>query len=569
MSDGRPVLTHLRIRNLAVIDEIDVELLPGLTVLTGETGAGKSILVDALGLALGARAGADAVRPRTQRAEIAASFEIDAHSPAAAWLTTNDLDEEDHCLIRRIVTAEGRSRGYINGNPVSMQMLRELGAELVDICGQQAHQSLLRRSVQQQILDQHGGHAELVGAVAERYRVWREAEAERGALTRAQQEREARVELLSYQVDELRALGLEPGEPEALEQAQRLAANQAHIAEGANDALSRIYEDDQFSAQNAISRSQQELDELAEFDPRLSPIAALLTQAEIQVTEAADGLRAYLGGLESDSGQLQDIEARLAAVHELARKHRVAAAELPATLERLHSELEQLQQFDERLQILAEQTETLQSAYREAAAELSAARRKAATSLEAEVNGNIQQLGMPAGRFFVALDPPPNQPAKDSPTGYDRIEFNVALNPGHPPGALAKVASGGELSRVSLALQVAAADADTTETHIFDEVDAGIGGSVAEIVGSRLRELGLRTQVLCVTHLAQVASQGHQHLRINKLSDGNTTRTTIRPLAPAERVEELARMLGGVKITDRTRAHAAEMLTYGDEKTAG
>lgn len=563
------MLTHLHIRNLAVIDEIDVELLPGLTVLTGETGAGKSILVDALGLALGARAEVDAVRPRTQRAEIAASFEIDAHAPAAAWLIKNDLDEEDHCLIRRVVTVEGRSRGYINGNPVSMQMLRELGAELVDICGQQAHQSLLRRSVQQQILDQHGGHAELIEAVAEKYRVWRDAEAEHAALIQAQQEREARLELLSYQVDELQALGLEPGEPEALEQAQRRAANQARIAEGVNDALRKIYEDDQFSAHDAISRSQQDLDELAQFDPRLSPIAAMLAQVEIEVTEAADGLRAYLGGLESDPSELQDIEARLAAVHELARKHRVAAAELPATLECLCTELEQLQQSDERLRILTQQTETLKSAYRKAAAELSNARHKAAASLEAEVNGNIHQLGMPAGRFFVALDPLPNQPAKDSPTGYDRIEFNVALNPGHPPGALAKIASGGELSRVSLALQVAAADADTTETHIFDEVDAGIGGSIAEIVGSQLRELGLRTQVLCVTHLAQVASQGHQHLRISKLSDGKTTRTTIRPLAPAERVEELARMLGGVKITDRTRAHAAEMLTHGDKKTAG
>jgi DNA repair protein RecN (Recombination protein N) len=563
------VLTHLHIRNLAVIDEIDVELEPGLTVLTGETGAGKSILVDALGLALGARADADAVRPGTERAEIAASFEIDATSPAAGWLAINDLDEEEHCLIRRVVTAEGRSRGYINGNPVSMQMLRELGAELVDICGQRAHQSLLRRNVQRQVLDQHGGYVELLEAVANAYRAWRDAESERAALDQAQQDRQARLELLSYQVEELRALGLEPGEPEALEQTHRLTANQARIADGANDALRTIYEDDQFSAQAAISRSQQKLDELATLDPRLSAITALLAEAEIQVTEAAESLRAYLSGLESDPGRLQDLEARLAAVHELARKHRVAAGDLPATHERLQHELEQLQHSDERLQVLAQQTETLQSAYREAATELSAARHTAAASLEAEINDNIQQLGMPAGRFFVALDPPPDQAPNDGPTGYDRIEFNVALNPGHPPGALAKVASGGELSRVSLALQVAAADADTTETHVFDEVDAGVGGSVAEIVGSRLRELGLRTQVLCVTHLAQVASQGHQHLRINKLSDGNTTRTTLRPLAPAERIEELARMLGGVEITDRTRAHAAEMLSHGDKKTAG
>jgi DNA repair protein RecN (Recombination protein N) len=423
--------------------------------------------------------------------------------------------------------------------------------------------------VQRQVLDQHGGYVELLEAVANAYRVWRDAESERAALDQAQQDRQARLELLSYQVEELRALGLEPGEPEALEQTHRLTANQARIADGANDALRTIYEDDQFSAQAAISRSQQKLDELATLDPRLSAITALLAEAEIQVTEAAESLRAYLSGLESDPGRLQDLEARLAAVHELARKHRVAAGDLPATHERLQHELEQLQHSDERLQVLAQQTETLQSAYREAATELSAARHTAAASLEAEINDNIQQLGMPAGRFFVALDPPPDQAPNDGPTGYDRIEFNVALNPGHPPGALAKVASGGELSRVSLALQVAAADADTTETHVFDEVDAGVGGSVAEIVGSRLRELGLRTQVLCVTHLAQVASQGHQHLRINKLSDGNTTRTTLRPLAPAERIEELARMLGGVEITDRTRAHAAEMLSHGDKKTAG
>jgi DNA repair protein RecN (Recombination protein N) len=448
-----------------------------------------------------------------------------------------------------------------------MQILRDMGQQLVDICGQQAHQALLRRQIQRQVLDQHGGHAELAAAVAAAHGEWQAAENERETLASAQQEREVQLELLNYQVAELEALALAPGEPEALDKAHQKAANATRIIEDASQILGRIYEDEHSSAQSSISQARLQLDALSSLDEGLKPIAGLLDQAEIHVIEAADGLRNYLSRLDASPGELEEIEARLSAIHDLARKHRVAANGLPGLLDQLRGEVEQLQQSDIHLESLAAETRTLELRFRELAADLSEARKVAATTLENEVNANIQQLGMADGRFVVSLDPPEGQQTRPGPTGNDRIEFHVALNPGHPPGALSKVASGGELSRVNLAVQVAAANADMTDTHIFDEVDAGVGGSVAENVGSRLRDLAAHSQVLCVTHLPQVASQGHHHLRINKLSDGNSTQTTIRSLSAAERIEELARMLGGVEITDRTRAHAAEMLTAADRRT--
>jgi DNA repair protein RecN (Recombination protein N) len=559
------VLQHLHIRNLAVVDEVEIELSDGLTTLTGETGAGKSILVDALGLALGERADSEAVRPGCKRAEITASFEIGAKSRAADWLTEHDLDDDDgsnHCVLRRVVTAEGRSRGYINGNPAPMQTLRELGDMLVDICGQQAHQSLIKPDNQRALLDQYGKHEELITKVRDVYFVWQSAQQKLDELDQARADQASRIDLLSFQVQELDALDPQPGEMDELDKAHRRAANANRISEGVSSALQALHENEQASAYDLLGHARTQLDELGELDASLIPIAQMLTEAEIQISEAADTLRNYLRQEPLEAGNLAELEARLGAMQDMARKHRVGAGELPELTQRLREELHTIEHADETLEELQLQVTKHYGDLDSLARKLTKARQKAALSLAKKVSTNMQQLGMPEGTFSVEFD----KQAQPGPVGSERIEFHVSLNPGMRPGALTKVASGGELSRVSLAIQVAASDNDHTPTLIFDEVDAGVGGGTAEIVGEKLRNLTKGSQVLCVTHLAQVASKGHNQLRVSKLSDGANTRTRVAHLTADERVEELARMLGGVKITDTTRDHAAEMLKAG---TAG
>lgn len=549
------MLSNLHIRNLAVIDEISLELSAGMTSLTGETGAGKSILVDALGLALGERADSDAVRLNSDRAEVSATFELDPKSAVIAWLQENDLNEENECLVRRVVTSEGRSRGYINGNAVPMQLLKQLGQQLVDICGQQAHQSLLRPAVQRAFLDQFGGLETQAAAVREAHKLWRESADKLAELSNAGREREERIDLLRYHVQELTALSPAAGEIDSLNREHSKAANAAQIAEGVNDAVNGLYDSEQ-SAQALVSRIKTSLESLAEVDKDLAPIAALLTEADIQISEAVDELRRHLDGLDTDPANFAELEARLSALHEQARKHRVEPSELPALLEKMQQELDELDNSEGRLDKLQKETDALLKDLQQQAEKLSKGRRKAAKELSDTVTAHIQTLGMAQGRFEIVLEKL-DEPVAD---GYDKISFNVALNPGVKPGSLNKVASGGELSRVSLAIQVAARSNETVSTLIFDEVDAGVGGAVAETVGERLHELAGSAQVICVTHLPQVASQGDQQLRVSKLSDGKTTRTSIKELTADERVEEIARMLGGATITDTTREHAKEML---------
>ena len=559
------MLNHLHIRNLAVVDEIEVELGNGLTTLTGETGAGKSILVDALGLALGERADSEAVRPGAKRAEITASFDVAKHSTAARWLTEHDLDDDEtigSCVLRRVVTAEGRSRGYINNNPAPMQTLRELGEELVDICGQQAHQSLVRPDNQRAMLDQYGKLGELVGQVREAHYAWQTAQREYDELDAARADQASRIELLSFQVRELEALDPRPGEMDELDAAHRLAANASHVKEGVSSALQALYENEQASAHDLLSHARVQLEELGELDAGLKPVALLLTEAEIQITEAADALRNYLSGEPAESGNLAELEARLGAMQDTARKHRVDPSELPDLTGRLRADLHAIEHVGDTLEELLQTVTQYRDLLEKLAVQLTKSRQKAAAALAKQVSTNMQQLGMPGGTFGIALD----KTVEPGPTGYERIEFRVSINPGMRPGPLTKVASGGELSRVSLAIQVAASDNEHTPTVIFDEVDAGVGGGTADIVGEKLRSLANGSQVLCVTHLAQVASKGHDQLRVTKLSDGTNTRTRVAQLTADERVEELARMLGGVEITDRTRDHAAEMLAVGANK---
>jgi DNA repair protein RecN (Recombination protein N) len=552
------MLSLIRIRNYAVVDEVELEFDQGMSVMTGETGAGKSILVDALGLALGDRADASAVRQGTDRAEISVLFDCDGDHPATAWLREQGLDQDDCCLIRRLISAEGRSRAFVNSHPVTLQDLRTLGDFLVNIHGQHAHQSLRSSSAQREILDFHGNHTALAESVAEKFAAWQTLERELERRKRGGEDREAQLELLRFQVQELERLGLADGELAELESERNRLANADRLAGGLNTALSRIYEAEGGSAYELTAGAGRELQELAELDPALKTTAAMLAEAEIQLREAAADLARYRDRLEFDPQRLEWLETRLATIADLARKHKVEGSALAGLQDQLEARIEELDTGAESLELLSERAERASRDYLEVAEQLSRARAEAGATLAEQVSAQLRQLGLPHGRFRVALSPKPRERADAH--GLDRIELQVTLNPGQDFGPISKVASGGELSRVSLALEVIAAGASSVPTLVFDEVDSGIGGGVAEIVGRRLREIATNRQVLCVTHLAQVASQGQHHFRVSKLTDGEHSRTNVRALSADERIEELSRMLGGVEITDTTRAHAQEMI---------
>jgi len=561
------MLTELHIRNLAVVDEVTVSLAPGFSALTGETGAGKSILVDALALALGDRADSQAIRAGAQRTEVTATFDLADRPDLVAWLENNDLDDGRECIVRRTLSREGRSRGSINGRTVAMQSLRELGQQLIDICGQQAHQSLRHRSVQTAVLDQHGNHGNLIAEVEKRFQHWQQMENEYRELAGLRDDRTSRQELLAYQVRELEALNLDDGEADALETERLLLANRGTIAAGLGSALARIYDEENTSAQDAISGARRTLEPLVAFDPRLGAVVDLLGEAEIHISEAAEQLRHHLHHSEHDPERQQQVESRLQNIHEVARKHHVTANELPALRARLCAELDRLTGNDLRLDELSAATGTALQQLRTAAQALTKARRRAAGALAEDVTGYLQQLGMPGAGFHIRIEAPDEH--RPGPGGADRVDFMVSTNPGQPAGLLTRIASGGELSRISLAIQVVAAATAQVPTLIFDEVDAGVGGAIAEVVGVCLARLSAHRQVLCVTHLPQVACQAHQQLRVSKMSGEQVTRTMVTPLNASERVEEIARMLGGVSITERARQHAGEMLEAAATRRTG
>lgn len=555
------MLLNLQVRNFAIVDEIDVDFDAGLTVLTGETGAGKSILVDALGLILGERGGSGLVREGARRAEFSAAFELSRLPEAAAWLEDQSLDMDSECVLRRVIGADGRSRAYVNGNAVPLQNLKALGEFLADIHGQHFHQSLGRRRVQRDLLDHFGNLSALRADVESAYTEWQQVAEDLRALRAAETDRASRLELLEFQVNELDALNADADEIESLTAERRKLQNASRLAEGLTAALDALYEGDGENAQSLLSAAAQELNALAEFDDDLTPIVTLVEEASIQVNEAADGLRRYGETLEADPARREWVEDRLQGIRDVARKHRVEPAELGDVQARLRDELDTLRTAAERGDALERDVAARCKRYLGLAAELSTARREAAGRLAAEVSAAMSGLGMPDGRFEVAMESLQESEARRD--GLDRIDYRISANPGQPLMPLSRVASGGELSRMSLAIQVVASGGSRIPTMIFDEVDSGVGGGVAEMVGRRLRDLGSRRQVLCVTHLPQVASQADHHLRINKITDGKTTRTGVAVLGGDERVEELARMLGGVEITRRTRDHAAEMLASG------
>jgi DNA repair protein RecN (Recombination protein N) len=560
------MLTSVQIRDLAIIERIEIEWRPGLTVLTGETGAGKSIVVDALQLLAGARAGAEVVRHGAERAEVSATFDIlQGPRELKRWLDEQSISCEGELAIRRVVARDGRARAYVNGQAAPLQLLRDLGNILIDIHGQHEFQSLVRSSAQRELLDGFGKLESLTSQVGIAHRVWLEILNRTLELEGRAHDRDSRLELLRHEARELEALQLGDDEFEQLTQERARLANHGRLAEGAQGALQALFEEEATSAHASVSRAQQMLKSLAALDDKLAPVAALVSEASVQIREAARELQHYLERLDIDTTRQDYVESRLAAIEELARKHRVSPRELPGRARSLASELSAVERADTDLAGLKKDLGAALDKYRTLAQQLSARRSTAARQLAKEITTRMQSLGMTGGRFFVEVTPLAE--AEPAVHGLDQIEFRVTANPGQPLRPLAKVASGGELSRLSLAVQVSCAARDP-RCMIFDEVDAGIGGAIAEIVGRELRALGERGQVICVTHLPQVASQGHQHLRVTKVSEGRTTRVEVAELSPAERVDELARMLGGVEVTAKARAHAGEMLRAAGPEAA-
>jgi DNA repair protein RecN (Recombination protein N) len=548
------MLTHLKLRDLVIVDEAELEFGPGLTALTGETGAGKSIVVDALLLIAGGRGAGDIVRQGADRAEIAAGFSF-LSARALTWLEEQSIEHEGELVLRRVLGADGRSRAYVNGQVVPLQSLRELADLLIEIHGQQEHQHLVTRSAQRELLDARLPPASLA-AVADLYDRYRTCRAEFESLRAAAENRESRLELLRYQLAELKAEVTTPADIEALFAEQKRIAGRGRLAQAAGGALNAVYDEESVSAHDLLGKASGTLRAAVEMDPKLEPAAQLLGEAAILVREAADSLRHYLDALDMDPARQEEIERKTAALEALARKHRQNVAELPAQLARTEEEIRSLEGAEQSLAECERTLAALERDYRDVARRLTEARRRAAAALTSEISALMQSLGMIGGRFAVSVEPAEEE---FSAHGADSIEFLVSANPGQPLKSLGKVASGGELSRISLAVQVAAADTDAL-CRVFDEVDSGVGGAVAEIVGLKLRSLGAHAQVLCVTHLPQVAAQAHAQFRVIKLTDGKVTRTAVKPLTREERVDEIARMSGGINITDQARAHAREML---------
>jgi DNA repair protein RecN (Recombination protein N) len=551
------VLAALTIRDLAVVDSVDLEFREGMTALTGETGAGKSILVDAIGLVLGDRADSGMIRADSDRAEITASFNIGAIPDARQWLDQHAIDHDGECLLRRVLVRDGRSRAFVNGTPVTVGDLAGLGEKLLDIHGQHAHQSLTRRGHQRELLDAFGGHEPLAAEVAAAFESLADLRRRLQKLRAAADERNSRLDLLRFQIGELEALSPQADEWVALEAEHRRLSNAEVLREKSGTLAALLY--DENGARDGLDRAVDLLADLATVDPALNESLEMARSALIQVQEVRPTLQDYADRVELDPARLREIDERIGLLHAAARKFRVAPEELPGHLETLRDELGTLDDADAAIAGLEAQETGLQQAFDTRAEKLSAARAKAAKKLAREITASMKTLNMSGGHFDVQLSA--LEAGKAGPHGAESVTFLVAANPGQAPKPLAQVASGGELSRISLAIQVATAECSRIPTLIFDEVDVGIGGGVAEIVGRLLHRVAESRQVLCVTHLPQVAAQADHHLRVDKEEKQGATRTRIRPLDADGRIQELARMLGGVRITKQTLAHAREMLS--------
>lgn len=549
------MLTHLGIKNFTLVDNLDLDLRSGMTVITGETGAGKSIVLDALGLCLGDRASTMQVRKGTARAEISASFDWCRHPRARAYLQQYDLIDDDHCLLRRLVRADGGSRAWINGHQVTLAQVRALAEQFIDIHSQHEHQSLLRPDVQRQLLDDFAGHSAQVADMARLFDDWQAASQHLASLTQNADQRAERLEYLRFQVDELQALDLAAGEFDRLEEEQRLLASSAELLATSAQMESMLCGDgDGGNLQSALRSVLALFDGLPHKTADLEEVEALLREADIQVEEAAAQLRrATPPG--QDPQRLAIVEERISSAFELSRKHRVPPDELPQVHEKLSLELQQLQEDSPDIDSLRAAVAKMQSRYNQAAAAISKSRHEAAPKLATAICDQMRELALKGAAICVEL-----APCDAARHGTERATFLVRTNPGQDFAAISKVASGGELSRISLAVAVVTAHSSRASTMVFDEVDSGIGGAVADVVGQRLQQLARHSQVICVTHLPQVACRGDHHLQAQKSVTDNNTDARLMPLDEHARVQELARMLGGEPVTEQALRHAGEML---------
>ena len=553
------MLQTLSLRDFVIVDQLELDLSSGFTVLTGETGAGKSILLDALSLVLGERADSSQIREGCNRAEISALFRIDPQQidHFNQWLDEQGFpleDEGQSLLLKRTVEVNGRSRAFINGSVATLAQLREAGDQLVDIHGQHAHQLLLKGGAQRELLDRHANHMDLAAEVSQLFKTLNESRRKLEQAENAGQDIERERERLEWQLEELTELSPQEGEWTTIQSEHARLANGAKIISGCQEAIDVLSETDN-SVESTLSKVSSNMSALAEHDSALSDISQALESAQIQIDEAVHSLNRYLQKLDLDPARLSEVEGRMQALHSAARKYRTEADDLPKLLIETTERLEALT-ASQNIEALREKVKQEELAYLKQAKQLSQKRNKAALDLGKQVTTAMQDLSMAGGQLEIALLPL----AEGGAHGLEQIEFLVAGHAGSTPRALAKVASGGELARISLAISVITSKASFTPTLIFDEVDAGIGGAVAETVGKLLRQLGQSHQILCVTHLPQVAAQGNHHLKVSKSQADDKTLSQVMPLGRSERVEEVARMLGGATITDTTRRHARELL---------
>ncbi|WP_317930576.1 DNA repair protein RecN [Halioxenophilus sp. WMMB6] len=544
---------HLSIQNYTLVEQLDLEIQPGMTAVTGETGAGKSIMLDALGLALGDRGEGDRVRSGAERADISAQFDLSALPQAQTWLKEYDFNAEDDCILRRVITSEGRSRGYINGQAATMSQLRDLGNLLIDIHSQHEHQSLLRRETHRWLLDNFGGHGALAAKVNQAHQTWAATAAHLQALQNQSAEFEQRIQLLTFQVEELDALALQAGELRALEQEQKLLASAEESLQTSHQ-LAELCSGDEGSLEELLAAALHRLAQMHHKSQELTEAEELLASADIQVREAVLAITRHINHTEINPERLQEVDERLSSIFQTARKHRVQPTELVELHERLQTELQSLTGDDNQVEALAAKEQQQKQALLALAEELSDKRQRAAKKLAKAVNEQLHLLAMASSRFEIAL-----QPVAVASTGLEVVEFLISTNPGAPAKPLTKVASGGELSRISLAIVVVTAQTSSIPTMVFDEVDVGIGGATADVVGNLLRGLGESGQVIVVTHLGQVAARAHHHLQVSKLQSKRATVSTLRKLEGEEKISEIARMIGGTE-TAQSLAHAKEML---------
>lgn len=556
------MLKHLYIRNFAIIDELELDFNSGMTALTGETGAGKSILLGALNLVLGDRADNDSIKQGCEYAEIVAEFDIQQLDHVAAWLVSQELNADDECILRRRISKDGRSRAYVNSTPVNLQNIRELAEMLIDIHGQHEHQSIMKSSVQRQLLDDYAKHSPLLETVSNLYVELKLIEDQLQHLQQTSNEQNDRLDLLRFQTQELDALALEENEYQALDKQHKRMANADKINNTVQQAIHLLSEDENSNTQSSISHIIGSLNDINEIDASLSPATEMLTEALVQIDESVSLLQNYRDNIDIDPSQLANIELRIQNILDLARKHRVEPEALTALHQQLQKELDDIGHVDERLNELGDQQKELEVKYLSACKKLSDSRKNASKKLNKNITQSMQTLGMSGGKFEITIDP---VTSKRSAYGLDQIEFTVTANAGQSCKPIARVASGGELARISLAIQMIIANSSKIPSLIFDEVDSGVGGGIAEIVGQHLRTLGSaktgkESQVICITHLPQVASQAHNHLRVEKQTQNKRTSSQVISLDEEQRRQEIARMLSGVEVTEQSLAHADEMI---------